>query len=88
MFKNVIFQIQGIYIFLIVLAIAIIIGLIAFLIHRFLRLRLKENEKPNEEDILKEEMNRFLTPIDDEKVAKQIEDYKEEEEVTDKDEKK
>lgn len=81
MFYNLtIYAIEGIYIFLIVLGIAALIALIAFLIHRFLHFRLKENEKPDDKEILKEEMDRILTPIDDEGIAKQIEDYKEEDE--------
>ena len=72
MFYNLTIQaIEGIYIFLIVLGIAALIALIAFLIHRFLHFRLKENEKPDDKEILKEEMDRILTPIDEEGRLKQ-----------------
>ena len=65
-------------IFLIVVAVAAIIGLVAFIIYRTLRPRLKE-EKPSEEEILQDEMKRVLQDVEDEEVAKQISDYKEDE---------
>ena len=63
-------------IFLIVVGVAAIIGLVAFIIYRTLRPRLKE-EKPSEEEILQDEMKRVLQDVEDEEVAKQISDYKE-----------
>ena len=65
-------------IFLIVLGVAAIIGLVAFIIYRTLRPKLKE-EKPSEEEILQDEMKRVLQDVEDEEVAKQISDYKEDE---------
>lgn len=65
-------------IFLIVVGVAAIIGLVAFIIYRTLRPRLKE-EKPSEEEILQDEMKRVLQDVEDEEVAKQISDYKEDE---------
>ena len=65
-------------IFLIVLGVAAVIGLVAFIIYRTLRPRLKE-EKPSEEEILQDEMKRVLQDVEDEEVAKQISDYKEDE---------
>ena len=65
-------------IFLIVLGVVAIIGLVAFIIYRTLRPRLKE-EKPSEEEILQDEMKRVLQDVEDEEVAKQISDYKEDE---------
>ena len=53
-------------------------GLIAYILYRVLRPRLKE-EKPSDEEILKDEMNRVLQDVDDEEVAKQISDYKDDE---------
>ena len=38
------------------------------------------SDKPTEEQIVEEEMNRILKPVDDEKTAEEIEDYKDEEE--------
>ena len=65
-------------IFLIVVGVAAIIGLVAFIIYRTLRPRLKE-EKPSDEEILQDEMKRVLQDVEDEEVAKQISDYKEDE---------
>ena len=62
-------------IFLIVLGVAAIIALLAFILYRVLRPRLKE-EKPTEEQILEDEMKRVLQDVDDEEVAKQINSYK------------
>ncbi|MBO4703683.1 MAG: hypothetical protein J5617_02495 [Bacilli bacterium] len=65
-------------IFLIVLGVAAIIALLAFIIYRTIRPRLKE-EKPSEEEILQDEMKRVLQDVEDEEVAKQISDYKDDE---------
>ena len=69
---------ETLLIFLIVLGAAALIALIAFIIYRTLRPRLKE-EKPSEEEILQDEMKRVLQDVEDEEVAKQISDYKEDE---------
>ncbi len=69
---------QTLLIFLIVLGVAAVIGLVAFIIYRTLRPRLKE-EKPSEEEILQDEMKRVLQDVEDEEVAKQINDYKDDE---------
>ena len=65
-------------IFLIVLGVAAIIALLAFIIYRTIRPRLKE-EKPSEEEILQDEMKRVLQDVEDEEVAQQISDYKDDE---------
>lgn len=70
---------QPIIIFLIILGVVAVIGIISFLIYKFIRFRLKENEKPTEEEILKEEMDRLLTPVEDEELNKKIQEYKDEE---------
>ncbi|MGM9873759.1 MAG: hypothetical protein ACI31G_02410 [Bacilli bacterium] len=70
---------QSVIVFLIILASVAVIGVIAFLIYKFIRFRLKENEKPTEEEILKEEMDRILTPIEDDELNKKIQEYKDEE---------
>ena len=67
-------------IFLIVLGAALAIALVAFLIYRFLRPKLKKDDKPSEEQMIEEEMNRYLKPIEDEETAKAVEEYKDEEE--------
>ena len=67
-------------IFLIVIGFFALIAIVAYIIHRILRPRLKDEEKKdNEEEIVQEELNRILQPVEDEKVAKEIQDYKEDE---------
>ena len=65
-------------VFLIVLGVTAIVALVAFIIYRTIRPRLKE-EKPSEEEILQDEMKRVLQDVEDEEVAKQISDYKDDE---------
>ena len=68
-------------VFLIVFGAALVIALIAFLIYLLLlRPKLKKDDKPTEEQILREEMDRVLQPIDDEETAKAVEQYKDEDE--------
>jgi flagellar biosynthesis/type III secretory pathway M-ring protein FliF/YscJ len=67
-----------IIIFLIVFGGVALIALVAFIIYRTIRPRLKE-EKPSEEEILQDEMKRVLQDVEDENVAKQISDYKDDE---------
>ena len=66
---------KPVFILLIVLGVFVVIALIAFLIHKILKLRLKE-EKPTQEQILKEETERLLKPIEDQEVARQVDEYK------------
>ena len=66
---------KPVFILLIVLGVFVVIALIAFLIHKILKLRLKE-EKPTQEQILKEETERLLKPIEDQEVARQVFEYK------------
>lgn len=68
-------------VFLIVFGAALVIALIAFLIYLLLlRPKLKKDDKPTEEQILREEMDRVLQPIEDEETAKAVEQYKDEDE--------
>ena len=67
-------------VFLIVIGVAVAIGLVAFLIYLYLRPKLKKDDKPTEEQIVREEMDRLLKPIEDEETAKAVEQYKDEEE--------
>ena len=67
-------------IFLIVLGIVAGIALVAFLLYLYMRPKLKKDDRPSEEQIAQEEINRILEPIEDEETAKAIEDYKEEDE--------
>ena len=66
-------------VFLIVLGAAAAIGIVAFLIYLYLKPKLKKDDKPSEEQIVKEEINRVLKPIEDDETAKAVEDYKDEE---------
>ena len=65
-------------IFVIVIGVALAIGLIALLIYLYMRPKLKRDDKPTEEQIAQEEMNRLLQPVEDEETAREIENYKEE----------
>lgn len=71
---------SGVVIFLIILGVAIGIGLVAFLIYLYLKPKLKKDDKPTEEQIVREEMDRLLKPIDDEETARAVEQYKDEDE--------
>lgn len=66
-------------IFLIILAIAVVLGIISFLIYRFMSLKLKDKNdgKPSDEEIASQELKRILEPVEDEKIAKEIEEYDE-----------
>ena len=70
---------QTLMIFLIVLGAAAAIALISFALYRFLRPKLKD-DKPSDEEIVQEEMNRILKPIDDDETAKAVNEYKDDEE--------
>ena len=70
---------KEILILIVVIGVTAIIALLAFIIYRFLRPRLKE-EKPSDEEILQDEMSRVLQDVDDEEAAKQISSYKEDDE--------
>ena len=69
----------GYAIFLIIFGIIGGIALVAFLIYLYLKPKLKKDDKPTEEQIVREEMERLLKPIDDEETAKAVEAYKDEE---------
>lgn len=69
---------QTLLIFIIVVAAVGVLALLAYLLYRLLRPRLKE-EKPSDEEILQDEMKRVLQDVEDEEIAKQISDYKEDE---------
>ena len=68
-------------IFLIVLGFFAVVAIVAYIIHRILRFRLKDEKKEEDEKkIAQEELDRILQPVEDEEVAKQIENYKDEDE--------
>ena len=59
---------------------AALIAIVAFVIHRFMHPKLKsDSEKPSEEQIVEEELERVLQPVEDEQTAKEISEYKEKE---------
>lgn len=63
--------------FLIVLGAFALIAIVAYVLHKLLRPKLKQKEdKPTEADYAKEELDRVLQPVEDEKVSKEIQDYK------------
>ena len=70
----------GLITFIVIVAVAALIAIIAFVIHRFLHPKLKsENEKPSDEQMMKEELDRVLEPIKDEKTAEEVNNYKDDE---------
>lgn len=72
-------NVSGIITFVVIVAVAALIAITAFVIHRFLHPKLKsENEKPSEEQMMKEELDRVLEPIEDEKTAEEVNNYKDE----------
>ena len=76
MFK-VLANLDGLWIFLIVLGFFALIAIVAFILHKLLRPKLKQKEdKPTEADYAKEELDRVLQPVEDEQVSKEIQDYK------------
>ena len=63
--------------FIIVLGAFALIAIVAFILHKLLRPKLKQKEdKPTEADYAKEELDRVLQPVEDEQVSKEIQDYK------------
>ena len=71
-------NLAGVWIFLIVLSFFGIIAIVAFILHRILRPKIKdkEEEKPTEQDYAKEELDRVLQPVEDDSVSKEIQEYK------------
>ena len=71
-------QITGVWIFLIVLGFFAVVAIVAFIIYKLLRPKIKEKEedKPTEEDYARENLDRILEPVEDETVSKEIQDYK------------
>ena len=68
---------NNVWIFLIVVGVFAVIAIIAFIVYRLLRPKLKEKEeKPTEEQYAKESLDRILQPVEDDKVSKEIQDYK------------
>ena len=68
--------------FIIILSVAAIIAIVAFVIYRLLHPKLKSDQPTEEqkEQFLQEELDRYLKPVEDEETAKQISEYKEDDE--------
>lgn len=65
-------------ILLIIIGIAAIIALAAYIVYKLLHPKLKK-EEVDEEKVLREELDRVLEPVEDEELKQQIENYKEDE---------
>ena len=71
-------NLTGIITLVAIIVAAALIAILAFVIHRIMHPRLKsDTEKPSEEEMVQEELDRVLQPVDDEQTAKEISDYKE-----------
>ena len=71
---------SGIITLVAIIVAAALIAIIAFVIHRVMHPKLKsDNERPSDEQIMQEELDRVLQPVDDEETAREISEYKEEE---------
>ncbi len=66
-----------------VIVLAVIIGGIALLIHKILN-KNKVDEKPTEEQIASETMDRYLEDVNDDKTKEEFEKYENEKEKEDK----
>lgn len=66
-------------ILLIIIVIAVCIGAIAYLIHRFINKNKKE-EKPSDEQIAEETMDRYLVDVDDDTQQAEFDKYQKEHE--------
>ena len=69
-------DLSGLWIFLIILGFFGAVAIIAFIIHIFLRPKLKDENKKTEEENAKEELDRILQPVDDEQVSSEIQNFK------------
>jgi len=67
---------QQLIILLSILGIAGAVALVAFILYRTLHPKMKDT-KPSEEQMLEEEMDRMLKPIEDEEAKKAVEEYRE-----------
>ena len=72
-------NLDSLWIFLIVLGAFAVIAIIAFILYRLLRQKLKNDDydkEKTEEDYAQENLDRILQPVDDEKVSEEIQNYK------------
>ena len=73
-------EVTPVGVFFIVLGSVAFIALVAFILYINIRPKLKIDDKPTEDQLLQEEMNRLLKPIDDDDTAKAVSEYKDDEE--------
>ena len=76
-------DLTGLWIFLIVIGFFAVIAIVAYIIHKVIHPKLKDEDKEHvntEEENAREELQRILQPIEDEEIAKKVEEYKEDEE--------
>lgn len=76
-------DLSGLWVFLIVIGFFAVVAIVAYIIHRIIHPRLKDDQKDHvntEEENAREELDRILQPIEDEEVAKKVEEYKEDDE--------
>ena len=66
---------ETLIILLVIIGVTGVIALVTFLIYRYTHPRLKESDKPTEEQILHEEMDRVLKPIDNDELRKEMSQY-------------
>lgn len=66
---------------LIIIGIAAVIALAAYIVYKLLHPKLKKDIEVDEDTALREELDRVLEPVEDEDIKKQIEDYKEDDET-------
>ena len=69
---------QPVIILLIVIGAFAVIAIVAFIIYRLLRPKLKDEnkEEKTEQDYAQEELDRILQPVEDEQTAKEISNYR------------
>jgi hypothetical protein len=72
---------DGLITLLVIIGVVSVIAIVSYLVYRFTHPKLKGEEKDNkEEENLAQEMDRILSPVEDEETARAIENYKEEDE--------
>ena len=64
----------------IIVGVVVVIALVAFVIYRLTHPKLKADDKPEEQEIVNEELNRILKPIDDDELAQKVNEYEDKDE--------
>lgn len=58
-----------------IIAVAGTIALVSFLLYRYLHPKMKQTEVVDEKEAVKEELERILEPVEDDKIADEIANY-------------